>query len=724
MSIAQVALDTPVAQTFDYLIPPGVTLTEQDIGRRVEVPFGRRRCWGVVVGLAERSSLPSEQLKCILSVDVLTPALPRSLLELARFAAQYYQHPLGAVLLGMIPPQLRRRAAVRGPTPAAYALTPAGVAAIAHLPRHARAQRRLAERLAAGPVDAAQLSELRTPLRQWLARGWVAPLDAAGDAVPAAEPAPALNAHQAAAVREILAAAGRFGVWLLHGVTGSGKTEVYLRLIEASLAGGRQALVLVPEIHLTPQLIERFRRRLPQARLVSLHSGLNAGERAAQWRDCLTGRADVVLGTRLAVFAPLERPGLIVVDEEHDPSYKQTEGLRYHARDLAIWRARQCGVPVVLGSATPALETWLNAHTGRYRRLDLPLRAGAAVLPQIRLIDTRTDRPQQGLTRGLLTALGDTLARGEQSLVFINRRGYAPTLFCNACGHVLGCPRCSAHLVLHRAGGAYRLQCHYCGLVRPPPPSCPECGALDLRPSGQGTQRLEETLAGHFPQARILRVDRDSMARRGRFEAVRAAVHAGEVDILVGTQILAKGHDFPRLTLVGVVGADAALLAADYRAGERLFAQLMQVAGRAGRAGQPGTVLVQTAFAAHPLYQALVRHDYAGWAARALRERREAGFPPYVRQALLRAEARSEEAVRAFLQAARAAALEEAEGVMVFDPAPALVARVAERARWQLLLQSRSRRRLQAFLPPWLARLRALPARGVRWALDVDPIAL
>ncbi|MGQ9685753.1 MAG: primosomal protein N' [Thiobacillaceae bacterium] len=724
MRIAQVALDTPLTRTFDYLIPAACPLDGGDIGRRVRVSFGHRERWGILVGLAEQSELDIEQLKPLLAVDRNLPPLPGSLLALARFAADYYHYPYGASLLSLLPPALKRPVSPRTAPPAAYALTPAGREVAAHLPARATAQRRLAERLSAGPVAAADLAGLRTTLRDWIKRGLVKAVESRPHAPPAPAPEtpPPLGSGQAEAVQAILAEIDHFSAWLLFGVTGSGKTEVYLRLIEEVHKRGRQSLVLAPEIHLTPQLMERFRRRFPQARLVSLHSGLSDGERTANWLACLNGQADIVLGTRLAVFAPLERLGLIVVDEEHDPSYKQMEGLRYSARDVAVWRARQADVPVVLGSATPALETWLNAQQGRYRRLTLPVRAGAAALPEIKLVDTRTDRPRQGLSAALLAALEENLARGEQSLVFINRRGYAPTLFCNACGYVTPCPRCSAHLVLHRAGQGFRLQCHHCGLTRRPPQACPECGSLDLRASGQGTQRLEETLAERFPAARILRVDRDTVARKGRFDAVRDAVHEGEVDILVGTQILAKGHDFPRLTLVGVVGADGALLSADYRAGERLFAQLMQVAGRAGRGEVPGRVLVQTAYPRHPLYQALVQHDYPAYATRALAERRAAEFPPYVRQAMLRVDARSDEAAQSFLQAARTEALALARGVTVFDPAPALLVRVANRSRWQLLAQSRSRSRLQTFLAAWVQRLRGLPASGLSWILDVDPL--
>jgi primosomal protein N' (replication factor Y) len=593
---------------------------------------------------------------------------------------------------------------------------------VANLPPRAGRQRDLAARLAAGAAAAAELAAFRPQLREWLRRDWVRPAHEVAADSPVAEPMPSLADAQAEAVRAIGAQLDGYVAWLLHGVTGSGKTEVYLRVIDSVLAAGRQALVLIPEIHLTPQMEERFRRRFPAAHLVSLHSNLAEGPRLRHWRDCLEGRAQIVLGTRLAVFAPLPRLGLIVVDEEHDASYKQMEGLRYSARDVAVWRARQSDVPVVLGSATPSLESWHNAQRGRYRRLDLPERATGATLPPIELVDGRVDRPRHGLSRTLLQALADNLAAGQQSLVFINRRGYAPTLLCNACGWVAPCPRCSAHLVLHREGAGYRLHCHHCGLLARPVETCPECGALDLRPAGQGTQKVEETLAERFPEARLLRVDRDTTARKGSFAAIRDAIADGRVDILVGTQILAKGHDFPRLTLVGVIGADQALHSPDFRATERLFAQLMQVAGRAGRAREAGRVLVQTAYPAHPLYQALLRHDYAAFAAQTLRERREAEFPPFSHQALLRADGRQLEAVLAFLLAAREAGLPLASGVTLFDPAPALMQRLAHRERMQLLAQSPSRARLRDFLGAWVARLRELPARGVGWSLDVDPL--
>jgi primosomal protein N' (replication factor Y) len=719
MPIARVALDTPLDHLFDYLAPDAVA---GDVGRRVEVPFGPRARIGVLVELAEHSEVAPEALKAVARIDRDTLPLPTELLALARFAAGYYHHSLGAVLASLLPPALRQSGGTaRQPEPLAYCMTDAGITATAALSTRAPAQQALASRLAAGPLARVAASEReRTLLRDWLHRGW---LQAAPAVALAAAAAPLPTREQAAALTAIRAQPEGYTPWLLHGVTGSGKTEVYLRLVADTLARGRQALVLVPEIHLTPQLAERFQARFPAARLVGLHSGLAAGERRAGWLEALSGRADIVLGTRLAVFTPLPRLGLVVVDEEHDTSYKQMEGMRYSARDVAVWRAREAGVPVLLGSATPALETWKNAKAGRYRLLSLGERAHAqANLPRVRLIDTRNDRPRQGLSAALLRALTDCLARGEQSLVFINRRGYAPTLLCNGCGHIFPCPRCSAHLVLHREGQGYRLVCHHCGLNGRPPETCPECGGLDLRPSGQGTQRVEETLAEHFPEARLLRIDRDTAARKGAFSAMRDRVAAREVDILVGTQIVTKGHDFPHLTVVGVIGADQALVSPDFRAGERLFAQLMQVAGRAGRAERPGEVLIQTRYPTHPLYQAVSRHDYPGYAASALSERRAADFPPYVAQAVLRAEAAEEEAAIGFLLAAREAGVALGGGVELFDPVPALMQRIASRQRLQLLVQAANRKRLQAFLGNWLLSLEELPARGVKWVLDVDPV--
>ncbi|MHB1352328.1 MAG: primosomal protein N', partial [Thiobacillus sp.] len=551
-----------------------------------------------------------------------------------------------------------------------------------------------------------------------VAAGWAEwtrlPPEAAS--TPGSLPAPA-TAEQQVALDTLLPALGEFGVHLVHGVTGSGKTELYLRVIDAVLAAGRQALVLIPEIALTPQLEGHFRARFPGRRFATLHSGLAEAARTENW--LAAPGCDVLLGTRLAVFAPLPRLGLILVDEEHDTSFKQQDGLRYSARDVAIARGKQAGVPVLLGSATPSLESYARARSGRYRLLELRQRAiAAARLPEIGLVDLRHVPQENGLTAPALAALRATLARSEQSLVFLNRRGYAPALYCPSCAWVSPCPHCSARLVLHR--GAQRLKCHHCGFETRIPSECPDCGNPDLKPLGQGTQRVEETLAANLPAARIRRIDRDTMRPRAWAE-LGTAVHGGEVDVLVGTQMLAKGHDFPNMTLALILDADGALYSPDFRATERLFAQLMQVAGRAGRAEKPGRVLIQTAFPDHPLFRHLQRHDYAGYARELLAERKQLELPPYARQILVRAEATTMDAALAFLR--RAAALApEAPAVSVFAATPAPMARVANLERAQLLIQSPSRAALQAFVRDWRPRLESIRPRPARWSLDVDPL--
>jgi primosomal protein N' (replication factor Y) len=535
---------------------------------------------------------------------------------------------------------------------------------------------------------------------------------------------PVLNPAQQQAADAIGGAQG-FTPLLLYGVTGSGKTEVYLQACAQVLArdGNAQILVLVPEINLTPQLEGNIRARFPGVMLATLHSSLSEGERMLNWLAAHQGQARIVLGTRLAILSSLPDLKLIVIDEEHDPSYKQQEGLRYSARDLAVWRARQLAIPIVLGSATPSLETWHHARTGRYRILELRERAvKSAVLPRVRLLDMERDRPRDGLTSQLVAALRQRMERGEQSLLFLNRRGYAPVITCEACGWISNCTRCTSFMVLHKP--EHRLRCHHCSLELRIPRSCPTCGNIDLQPLGRGTQRVEEGLQLMFPEARILRIDADSTRRKGSAQAAFDTVHRGEVDILVGTQMVAKGHDFKKLTLVGILNPDTALFSQDFRASERLFAQLMQVAGRAGRAGKPeggsdSEVLVQTRYASHPLYAAVVRHDYDRYAGSLLEERRQAALPPYMYQALLRAEAPELATAIAFLEAARDCLALDA--VMVNDPIPMTMTRVHNVDRAQLLVESSSRPALQAFLKEWVVLLREMKSR-VRWSLEVDPL--
>jgi primosomal protein N' (replication factor Y) len=657
MTVLRVALDLPLFRLFDYRCPAGEIA---EAGLRVRVPFGRGERIGVVLEVGEGSELPLEQLKPVSEILRDVAPLPEDFLKLCEFAAGYYQASLGEVIMQALPAGLKR---------------------------------------------------LAPPARR---RG-----RAARAARPAAKPE--LTGEQNEAVEAIAARAG-FAAWLLHGVTGSCKTEVYLRLIERALAAGRQVLLMVPEINLTPQLEERVRSRFPEAGVVALHSELAEAARERNWRAAFAGEASIVLGTRLAVFTPLPRLGLIILDEEHDPSFKQQDGMRYSARDVAVFRARQSDVPVLLGSATPSLESWANAQSGRYGLLTLRERANPeATLPEVRIVDVRRITLQEGVGEPIIAAIRERLARGEQSLVFLNRRGYAPVLACPACGWVSRCTRCAANLVLHLADR--RLRCHHCGLENRVPRSCPTCGNQDIHPFGRGTQRLEGWLQEQFPGARILRVDRDSVKSRKQWEDVLVRIHGGDADILVGTQMLAKGHDFPKLTLVGVLGADAALFAADWRAPERLFAQLMQVAGRAGRAELKGEVLVQTQYPDHPLYAALAAHDYPGFAATLLREREQAGFPPYAFQAMLRAEAPAMADAIAFLASACALPVARESGtVSIYDPVPMKLSRLANLERGQLLVESSSRPALQAFLPRWREAIETIRAPSrLRWHLEVDP---
>jgi primosomal protein N' (replication factor Y) len=661
MSIIRVALDVPVDRLFDYVAPDA---TAADVGRRVLVPFGRKTAVGVIMELGRSSELPPERLKTAASVLRDTPPLGAEDLRLLRFAADYYRHPLGEVVMAALPAHLRRVAKASSPR--------------AKRERHGGAA-----------------------------------------ASTAAEAVPELTPEQARAVAEIRGSLGAFRPILLLGVTSSGKTEVYLHAIAAALEAGRQSLVLVPEIALTPQLEALVGRRFPATRTVSLHSGLAESERLEHWRAAHSGEARIVLGTRLAVFTPLPELGLIVVDEEQDASFKQAEGFRYSARDLAVVRARDRQVPVVLGSATPALETYHNAAGGRYALLTLSSRIGAPA-PRVTCIDTRGERLADGLSGRLLTALRERVADGEQALVFINRRGYAPVLACRACGWVSGCHRCAAQLVLHLP--ERRLHCHHCGHVSPPPVSCPACGNPDLAPIGHGTQRVEEALSRQLPRARILRIDRDTTRRRRAWHGMRQRIEEREVDILVGTQILAKGHDFPHLNLVGVLNADGQLYSSDFRAAERLFALLTQVGGRAGRGGIQGEVLIQTEFPQHPLYAALRRQDYRAFADGLLTERRQAGFPPFVHQALLRAEAPRLATALEFLAEAARQGRELGADVTLYDPVPAALPRRAGRERAQLLVQSSSRQPLRGFLDAWYQALMQLRVTRARWALDVDPL--
>lgn len=663
--IVAIVLDTPLDRAFDYFWH-GDAIAQ--IGQFALVEFGRRPMVGLIVELKTETDVPPEKMKAVLAIrDQLVP-VSSQWIALCEFAAQYYQRPLGEVALPSIPKNCRNA------TPLA--------------------------------LDKA-LKKLSLPVK---------PRNASI--------APALNAAQSVAVTQVVGNQG-YSVSLLYGVTGSGKTEVYLQSAAQILARDNRAqiLVLVPEINLTPQLFEHLQNRFPAVAVATLHSGMAEGERTLSWLAAHTGQANIILGTRLAILASLPNLRLIIIDEEHDASYKQQEGLRYSARDLAIWRAHQLQIPVLLGSATPSLESWQHAKTGRYIRLDLPERAvSSAVMPSIKLIDLAQEKARDGLTPTLIAAIQKRLEKSEQALIYLNRRGYAPVIACDACGWMSSCIRCSAYLVLHKQ--EHKLRCHHCSYEIRIPKSCPTCGNVDLQPLGRGTQKIEEHLQQLFPTARIKRIDADSTRLKGSAQDAFDTVHRGEVDILIGTQMVAKGHDFKNLTLVGVVNPDTALFSQDYRAGERLFAQLMQVSGRAGRAapkpgGNPSVVLVQTRYHQHPLYQALKRHDYPRFAQEALQERQQAGLPPFMYQALLRAEAG--ELAKAVEFLAAAAALPVPEQIVMHSPIPMTLMKMANAERAQLLIESVSRPALQSFLKSWLLQIKEQKSR-IKWSIEVDPV--
>lgn len=712
MVVIAVALPLPRFLDFDYLHPNPLP-----VGVRVRVPWGQGERIGIVRGSGGESSCPRERLKPILEVIDQTPLYPAELWRTLEFVARYYQYPLGPVLFMALPERLRRGEHVATELPA-WRRTEAPGAGV-----RGPVQVRLLELLTAAPRSEAELTRLLPGWRAAARRLAQLGLIEACRLAPASPPrsavaAPALNAEQHRAQAAIVAAAGRFQVLVLEGVTGSGKTEVYLAAIGAALGRGEQALLLCPEIGLTPQLLARVAERLPAARVGVLHSERAAQQRAWVWAAAAEHRLDVVLGTRSAVFTPFARLGLIVVDEEHDPSYKQLEGAHYHARDVALVRARDCGIPVVLGSATPAFETLRALEEGRYRHLRLTRRARGDGPRRIELVDLRGQRLAAGLAPRSLAAIEQTLAARGQVLVFRNRRGYAPILLCHDCGWRACCPGCGQSYTLHRSRA--RLRCHRCGVDAAVPAACPQCSSLALVGQGVGTERLEEGLAQRFPNVPIWRVDRDSTARKGRFEEILAAIGRGTPGIVVGTQMLAKGHDWPELGLVLVVGVDGALYSTDFRAAERTVQLLLQVAGRTGRGGRSGAILIQTHDPHSPLLRALLRGDYRAAVAPLLAERRAAALPPYAHAVLLRAEAVSAEALAAFLERA-AAALPSDPGWYSPGPSGAPFERRRGRHRGQLLVIAESRPALRTWLEGWVPTLADLATNGVRYAVDVDP---
>ena len=726
--ILKIALDLPLDRLFDYL-SGGVSA---QIGQRVLVPFGRKSQIGIVMGSADSSDFPLEKLKPVTQVFADELPIDGETLNLIKFSADYYQYPFGQALLSALPSRLRQISPAISRKQFAYQLTDFGQAqTIEQIPKRQLLTRRVFEALQVNEslteVDLDLISKsARKAVKQLVADGWVSAKQVqaiARQIVQQSTVEPDLNEEQAQAVEAVVQEAHIFKAWLLHGITGSGKTEVYIRLMQHFLTEkNTQVLVLVPEINLTPQLESRFRNRFANIPLVSLHSNLSESERLHHWQMAQSGVAKIIIGTRLSIFTPLPNLKLIIIDEEHDGSYKQQDSMRYHARDIALVRAKRLNIPVVLGSATPALESWHNATTNKYHLLSLNQRAiSAAQLPIIECIDTTKVHLQHGLTPQLIAALKLRLARKEQSLLFINRRGYSPVLLCSACHWIAPCTRCSSRLVVHL--GQRKLRCHHCGHEQKIPLQCPSCGNADLHPTGHGTQRLEQTLAQLLPDARIARVDRDSISRKNALVEILDKMHNQEIDILVGTQMLAKGHDFPNLTLVGVIDTDSALHSPDFRASERLFAQLMQVAGRAGRADKAGQVIIQTQFPEHALFNALRVQDYVSYANTLLEEREQVQFPPYVFMALLRAEANDFALVQQFLQHAFELARSLTNDVLVYDPVRPQMERLKGMERGHVLMQASHRPALQRLLKHLCVQLRGLPmAAKVRWAVDVNPL--
>jgi len=729
-SVLRVAINAPLSRLFDYL-PPAAGLPAP--GCRVLVPFGRRKQVGLVMEATDHSDIPSARLKKIAAVLDPTPLLDDLDRALIRFTSDYYHHPIGEVVAAALPALLRQGKPLltvrRKISATAHGLAADMDVLVKRAPKQAALLTlvRDADNIGFDELDEA-MPGWRRLKKQLIDKSLLEEFESADDSDALESLAnveqragPVLNPEQAAVLQAIRSRAG-FQVSLLDGVTGSGKTEVYLQLIRDHIDGGRQVLVLVPEIGLTPQLVERFRERLGLEPIV-LHSGLSDTARLAAWRAARLGTGQLFVGTRSAVFVPLGAPGLIIVDEEHDASLKQQEGLRYSARDLAIVRGKQQDIPVLLGSATPSLESLQRCRQGAYEHLRLPRRAGNAVPPRLQLVDLSRHQAADGLSAPVVAAIEDCVQEGGQVLVFLNRRGFAPTLICSGCGKIADCNRCDARMTVH--AGISRLMCHHCGASRAIDPTCADCGNA-CRPLGQGTERLEDALRTRFPQQTITRIDSDSTRLRGSMEKALEAATSGVTKILVGTQMLSKGHHFPDLTLVVVINADQGLFSTDFRGSERLAQSLVQVAGRSGREARQGKVVIQTAFPQHPFWAELFDGGYERVAAAALLERERAAWPPFSHLALLRAAATGREETHAFLESARKIAEDmKMADVRVLGPVSAPMERRAGRYRAQLLLQCRERRGLHDMLGRLRATLEGSPAgRRVRWSIDVDPIEL
>ena len=726
----RIAIPTPLRRHFDYLVPANFHSKLALAGVRVRVPFGRQTLIGILIEIVHETDVPLNKMKAVIEVLDEKPIFNTELLQLLRWCTLYYHHPIGEVMQNALPVKLRQGAPTEIKGIKRWQLTPEG--AQLELQSLKRAAKQIAliadlKQSSSGLFDS-QLSEQhigwRPVMKRLQEKGLVESFEE--NALPIATPtrfAPTLNAAQKHAIDRVLEQQEGFHAYVLEGVTGSGKTEVYLQIIEEFIKQGKQALVLVPEIGLTPQLLNRFLQRL-HGRIAIMHSGLNDEERLQAWLHTQAGSADVIIGTRSAVFSPLLRPGVIIIDEEHDLSFKQQDGFRYSARDLAVKRARDLDIPIILGSATPSLETLYNAQQGRYETLLLPERAGNAKPPTISLLDVRSQKMEHGVSAQLLHKMKEHLERGSQVLLFLNRRGFAPVLMCHECGWHALCPRCDAHMTLHQSNS--QLRCHHCGTEQYQPHACPKCKSDDLLQMGFGTERIEHALKELFPQYQVIRIDRDSTRRKGSMEKLLNEINNGKQQILIGTQMLAKGHHFPNVTLVGMLNADHGLYSSDFRASERMGQLILQVAGRAGREEKEGEVLIQTHHADHPLFQPLLKHDYPGFAKKLIEERQQTELPPFTHLALLRAEAVDQQTPMAFLEQARLL-LEQnkQDDVLLMGPFPALMERRAGRYRAQLLIQANNRKQLQSLFSLSISQIEShKTAKKVRWSVDIDPMDL
>jgi len=718
----QVAIDVPIDQLFDYLPNDQIIV----IGQYVKVPFGRRQIIGIICGISSVTDVPKEKLKKIIFVEEEI-IFDQTLFKLLHFVSNYYHHPIGQTIMSVVPSRIKQaKGQIKKADKIYEATANLTLARIEELPKRKVRLRKLAHALFLNAMRDSELNihvsnghdcaQELVSLGMVVAKKWMPETNQS-------EVPPKLNNQQKDALSALTEKRDNVA-WLIHGITGSGKTEIYLQLLNKFVYKDQsQVLILVPEINLTPQLEARFKLRFPNKVLVTLHSHLSDIERLDNWRKAKSGEAQIVIGTRLAVFTPLPHLKLIIIDEEHDGSFKQHEGLRYHARDVAMMRAKYENIPIVLGTATPALETWFNAkgEFAKYRYLELTHRAVKnAKLPAIHTIPMG-DKYGSTLSNIIIEAIQSRIDRQEQVLIFINRRGYAPVLVCSNCAWAANCERCSSRLVVHLK--TKRLKCHHCGYDKKIPMQCMDCGNTDLYPLGLGTQKIEESLNQLFPNANILRVDRDTTRTKDALSQLYQRMNKREIDILVGTQMLAKGHDFPHLSLVVVIDADNALYSSDFRAPERLFSQLMQVSGRAGRAEIKGEVLIQTAFPNHHVYEALKAHDFSDFAEILLEERRQMKLSPFSFNALLNVEAKSLDHSVAFSHMALEKANAFKSSVTLYGPVRPVMERRKGFERHQIFLQAKTRTELQNLLKPWIKELRAdFLSNKVKWSIDVDPI--